>query len=42
MTDKNDLPPLDEVPKRHPLIGWLKGTVRIAPGVDLAEPADPE
>ena len=28
--------------KRHPLIGWMKGTVRIAPGVDLTEPADPE
>jgi hypothetical protein len=26
----------------HPLIGWLKGTVHIAPGVDLTEPADPE
>jgi hypothetical protein len=26
----------------HPLIGWMKGTVRVAPGVDLAEPADPE
>ena len=28
--------------KRHPLIGWMKGTVHIAPGVDLTEPADPE
>lgn len=27
---------------RHPLIGWLKGTVTIAPGVDLTEPADPK
>jgi hypothetical protein len=27
---------------QHPLFGWLKGTVRIAPGVDLTEPADPE
>jgi hypothetical protein len=27
---------------RHPLIGWMKGTARIAPGVDLTEPADPE
>lgn len=26
----------------HPLIGWMKGTVWIAPGVDLTEPADPE
>ena len=28
--------------KSHPLIGWMKGTVQIAPGVDLTEPADPE
>jgi hypothetical protein len=27
---------------RHPLFGWLKGTARVAPGVDLTEPADPE
>lgn len=27
---------------RHPLRGALKGTVRIAPGVDLTEPAFPE
>jgi hypothetical protein len=27
---------------RHPLIGWMKGTVTIAPGTDLTEPADPE
>ena len=26
---------------RHPLYGWMKGTVTIAPGVDLTEPADP-
>lgn len=26
----------------HPLIGWMKGTVRIAPGTDLTQPADPE
>jgi hypothetical protein len=26
----------------HPLIGCMQGTVRIAPGVDLTEPADPE
>jgi hypothetical protein len=29
-------------PEPHPLIGWMKGAVRIAPGVDLTEPADPE
>lgn len=28
--------------KRHPLIGWMKGTIQIAPGTDLTEPADPE
>jgi hypothetical protein len=28
--------------KRHPLIGWMKGTVHIPQGVDLTEPADPE
>jgi hypothetical protein len=27
---------------RHPLIGWMKGTVQIAEGVDLTAPADPE
>ena len=28
--------------RRHSLFGWMKGTVTIAPGVDLTEPADPE
>jgi hypothetical protein len=28
--------------KRHPLIGALKGMIRIAPGTDLTQPADPE
>jgi hypothetical protein len=27
---------------RHPLIGWMKGTLTISEGVDLAQPADPE
>jgi hypothetical protein len=31
-----------ELSKRHPLIGWMKGTVHIPQGVDLTEPADPE
>jgi hypothetical protein len=26
----------------HPLIGALRGTVKIAPGTDLTQPADPE
>jgi hypothetical protein len=30
------------VSPRHPLFGAMKGTVWIAPGVDLTEPADPE
>ena len=28
--------------ERHPLIGWMKGTLTIAEGVDLTQPADPE
>jgi hypothetical protein len=28
--------------KPRSLYGWLEGTVRIAPGVNLTEPADPE
>jgi len=27
---------------RHPLLGAMKGLVRIMPGTDLTEPADPE
>lgn len=30
------------ISKNHPLFGALKGTVRIAPGTDLTEPADPD
>src|ERR1700722_7679321 len=30
------------VSKRHPMFGALKGLVRIAPGTDLTEPADPD
>jgi hypothetical protein len=26
----------------HPLIGWMKGTLTVAEGVDLTQPADPE
>jgi hypothetical protein len=28
-------------PKRHPLLGALKGLVQIMPGTDLTNPADP-
>lgn len=31
-----------EQSRDHPLIGWMKGTVTIMPGVDLTEPADPD
>jgi hypothetical protein len=36
--------PSDDVTTRgrHPLIGWMKGTLTIAEGVDLTQPADPE
>jgi hypothetical protein len=27
---------------RHPIIGWMKGTLTIPEGVDLTQPADPE
>ncbi len=38
-----DLPSSDrDANAKHPLIGWMKGTVTIAPGVDLTEPADPK
>jgi hypothetical protein len=28
--------------RRHPLIGFMKGTITVAAGVDLTEPAFPE
>lgn len=36
-----DAPPNIET-GHHPLFGCMKGTVTIAPGVDLTEPADPD
>jgi hypothetical protein len=36
------LPAKSESAGPHPLIGWMKGTVRVAPGVDLTAAADPE
>jgi hypothetical protein len=30
------------VSNRHPMFGALKGLVRIAPGTDLTDPADPD
>jgi hypothetical protein len=29
-------------PRRHPIFGALKGTLTVAPGTDLTQPADPE
>jgi len=29
-------------PRRHPLFGWMRGMITIAPGTDLTEPADPD
>lgn len=27
---------------RHPIFGWARGMITVAPGVDLTEPADPD
>jgi hypothetical protein len=40
--EENSSPGSPDAPKPRSLIGWLKGTVQVAPGVDLTEPADPE
>jgi hypothetical protein len=39
-----ETPPPSTVKKgeRHPMFGALKGLVRIPPGIDLTEPADPD
>ena len=43
VTENGSAPSIDAgISKHHPLIGWMKGTVTIAPGVDLTQPADPE
>jgi hypothetical protein len=34
--------PVAQKGDRHPALGALKGTVTVAPGVDLTEPADPD
>jgi hypothetical protein len=34
--------PSVDVVDRHPLIGWMKGTLTVAEGVDLTQPADPD
>jgi hypothetical protein len=35
-------PPQNGPRKRHPLFGALKGLIKIMPGTDLTEPADPD
>lgn len=35
-------PPQNSQRKRHPLFGGLKGLIKIMPGTDLTEPADPD
>ncbi len=37
---KVDQPPRH--PRRHPAFGALQGMIKVAPGVDLTEPADPQ
>jgi hypothetical protein len=34
-------PPAGETPPHHPLLGALKGLLRVMPGTDLTKPADP-
>jgi hypothetical protein len=36
------LAPTGKKPGRHPAFGALKGLIRVPPGVDLTEPADPD
>jgi hypothetical protein len=33
--------PVSRAVRQHPLLGALKGLLRVAPGVDLTEPAEP-
>ena len=40
MDKDREQPPTEQ--RRHPMYGWMKGTITIAPGVDLTEPACPE
>jgi hypothetical protein len=39
---ETSLPNLSVKPGRNPMFGWMKGTMTLAPGVDLTEPADPD
>jgi hypothetical protein len=38
----DDVPVEEGASQRHPIFGWAKGMITIAPGIDLTEPADPE
>jgi hypothetical protein len=40
--EDNVAPTRAAVSKRHPHYGALKGLIRISPGTDLTEPADPD
>lgn len=44
ISDRETTSPSEEIkqPRRHPLIGWMKGMITIMPGTDLTEPADPD
>ena len=42
MNTHDDTGPESKKPRRHPIFGCMKGTITIAPGVDLTEPACPE
>ena len=42
-TNNFDQAPVGDVtPQRHPMFGCMKGTLTVAEGVDLTEPACPE
>ncbi|MBR1124627.1 hypothetical protein JQ628_24095 [Bradyrhizobium lablabi] len=41
-SDESKTPAQTKDGKAHPILGALRGTVFIPPGVDLTEPADPE
>jgi hypothetical protein len=32
----------EKLPRRHAFYGWMKGTITVAPGTDLTQPADPD
>jgi hypothetical protein len=42
VVDKSRRSKRQDAGSHHPVLGCLKGTVQVATGVDLTEPADPE